>query len=113
MPLASGITARLRLIIALGAASVFVLHPATSTAQTPKQPQPPQSGPAAAPSPSVDLSDEGSEGINDVREENELKINVPDSIIQPLWAYLNRRYLPRADFMRAGDSISTRTADEY
>lgn len=114
MPLASRIAVSLRLTLALAAASGFVLDPATLTAQTPKPPAPLRSGRAVAPAPSVDLSDEGNEGINDVRVENEIKINVPDSVIQPLWAYLNRRYLPRADFLAfAGDGIRTRASDEY
>lgn len=50
------------------------------------------------------MSDDGREGIDSVRVEDEMKIGVPDSLVERVWAYLNQRYLPRPRFLESGNA---------
>ncbi len=66
---------------------------------------------AAAP---VDMSDDSREGVNDVRIEDEMKIAVPDSLVEPVWAYLQSRYLPRPTFLEENGAVyAARASEEF
>ncbi len=101
---------RLALLALLAAIPGARLHAQARRAPAPA-PAPVSQVPLAEP---VDLSDEGNEGIGDVRVENEAKINVPDSLVERVWRYMNERYVPTPTWIQhAGERFGARASDEY
>lgn len=64
---------------------------------------------AAAP---VDPSNASREGGKDVGIADDVKFAVPDSLVGPLWAYLQSRYLPRPTFLEENGAVYAAQASE-
>lgn len=72
-----------------------------------------QQADTAAPAP-VDMPADPREGANDVGIEDDMKFEVPDSLVEPVWAYLESRYLPRPAFLEEnGASLAARASEEF
>jgi hypothetical protein len=66
------------------------------------------------PPPQADMSDDPAEGVGVMRIENEMKIGVPDSLVEKVWAYLMERYIPRPRFLEPpGLVFGAKASDEY